>query len=210
VAEIEADATAALGAALDADNFDLAAEVLWTWPMLGLPWNAAAAFGFAVLADEQDARGFLRGPGYTDDAAAALPPSLRGEHVLRTSYHADFVFAFLCAASLRDGREPPLRRPHPAERHDVAASCGLFDVIVPMLRSGTRCPSWLAAFEALDPARRAPLAEVVLAIALRRARSANDLAAVRACLSAALRHDVVDGPAPRQAVMLLRRAAMVG
>jgi hypothetical protein len=46
VDEIVAGAQAALAAALDADNFDLAAELLWTWPMLRLPWGPAASFAF--------------------------------------------------------------------------------------------------------------------------------------------------------------------
>ena len=53
--------------------FDLAAELLWTWPMLGLPWSAAAIFCFALLAEVQDSHGFLPGPGYSARTCAALP-----------------------------------------------------------------------------------------------------------------------------------------
>ena len=37
--ELSRDLDALLGLALDADNFDLTAEVLWSWPMLRLPWT---------------------------------------------------------------------------------------------------------------------------------------------------------------------------
>ena len=65
------------GKLFDAENFDLAAELLWTWPMLGLPWSAAAIFCFALLAEVQDSHGFLPGPGYSARTCGALPEEER-------------------------------------------------------------------------------------------------------------------------------------
>ncbi len=53
------DAQAALAQCLDDDDFDLAAELLMTWPFLDLPWTPAAALGFAMLTAVEDRVGFL-------------------------------------------------------------------------------------------------------------------------------------------------------
>ena len=56
---------------------------------------------------------------------------------------------------------------------------------------------------------RAGLAGFLLDVALRRARRANDVSAVRDLLRIALHHGLVDAPAPRQAVALLQRSALM-
>lgn len=203
-AEIAADAEAALAAAIDAGNFDLAAELLWTWPMLGLPWSPAAAFGFGILAAAQDEHGFLPGPGYSADACAQLAEDLRGEHVLRTSYHATLVMGILCAAALRPGCAPPVAVA------SGAASVRAIDAMMPLLGTHARATRWLGCFLDLDAARREQLSEFVLAIVLRRACASQDLELVRQSLDVALQCGLVDGPAIRQALALLRRATLLG
>src|SRR6185436_1156553 len=98
-APLTADAEAALALALDADNLDLAAEVLWTWPMAGLAWTPAAAFAFALLARVQDEHGFLPGPEYRREVGKVGQSGEPGaapwsRHALRTSYHSTFVMGF--------------------------------------------------------------------------------------------------------------------
>jgi hypothetical protein len=204
VGQIMADAEAALAAAIDADNFDLAAELLWTWPMLGQPWSPAATFSFGILAATQDDHGFLPGPDYSARDYACLPEDLRAEYVLRTSYHATLVMGFLCAAALRPGLAPPVAVT------PTAASVGGIDMIMPLLRTQPRKPHWQDAFQHLDVTRRESLAEFVLTIVLRRARASHDLELVRESLSAGLVCGLLDGPAIHQALALLRRATMLG
>ena len=191
---IAAEAEAALAAALDADNFDLAAELLWTWPMLGLPWSPAANFAFRVLAAAQDDHGFLPGPQY-----AELEPAQRDEGMLRTSYHANLVLGILCAVALLPERAPAQAVP--------AAPAGAMPVdgLLRLLAPSSRSPRWLAMQAALAPDRRAALAPFVLSIVLRRAAAAHDIERVRAGLQAALEGDWADGPAVAQALALLRR-----
>jgi hypothetical protein len=192
--EIAAEADAALAVALDADNHDLAAELLWTRPMLGVPWSAAACFGFEVLAAVQDEHGFLPGPQF------GLQASDDEDWVLRTSYHATLVMGMLCAASLRGGREPPLTF------DDAAAGADVVDALLTSMPPCTRSPRWLDALARLDAPRRLPLAPFVLAVTFRRAVAVHDLPCVRATLEAALEGSLADGPAVRQALGLLRRA----
>ena len=194
---IAAEAEAALAAALDADNFDLAAELLWTWPMLGLPWSPAANFAFQVIAAAQDDLGFLPGPQY-----AELAPTQRDDGMLRTSYHANIVLGILCAVALLPGRAPA-QTVAVAPVH-AAPVDGLLRLLAPSSRS-PRSPRWLALQVALEPNRRAALAPFVLSIVLRRAAAAHDIERVRSGLQAALEGDWADGPAVGQALALLRR-----
>ena len=204
IGEITADADAALAAGIDADNLDLTAELLWTWPMLGATWSPAAAFSFGVLAAAQDAHGFLPGPGYLSVRHRNLPTDQQEDYLLRTSYHATLVMGLLCAVALRPGREPPVALAQP-DRPGGAA-----DSVYPLLRNRQAEPRWQKAFRQLDLGRRETLAPLVLSTALRRARLSNDLGWVRESLQIALLHGLVDGPTPRQAVSLLRRGTLLG
>jgi hypothetical protein len=202
--EIVADAEAGLAAAIDAENFDLAAELLWTWPMLGLPWSPAAIFCFALLAEVQDRNGFLPGPGYSPRYCADLPEDERDDYVLRTSYHANFVMGFLCLAVLRSGLSPPVALP------SKWLSARAIVSIMPLLTASSRNASWHSRFMQLDAGCRGSLAEFVLTIVLRRARAAHDLELVRDGLGVALRCGLTDGPSVRQSLDLLRRAMLLG
>ena len=97
------DADAALAAAMDADNYDLVAELLWTWTMLGLAWSPAATFCFQVLAHIEDELGFLPGPDFNPIDYAQLMDVERQDYVLHTSYYTTYVMGFLCATALRPG-----------------------------------------------------------------------------------------------------------
>ena len=56
-AAVVADAEALVGAALAAGRLDLAAALLWTWPMLGLPLSAGARYAVEELVREKQAAG---------------------------------------------------------------------------------------------------------------------------------------------------------
>src|SRR5262249_49124175 len=58
-ADLLLDAEAALASCLDDEDYDLAGELLLTWPLTGAPWSAAAAFAFQTLALVEDQAGFL-------------------------------------------------------------------------------------------------------------------------------------------------------
>ena len=108
------DAEALLGAALACGNLDVAAELLWTWPMLGLPLSPGARYALAELDRAEATHGFLPGPEHDPAVAAALCPADRSTYVIQTSYHTAVAGAVLAAALLRDrGRRPaaPAGRP---------------------------------------------------------------------------------------------------
>jgi len=203
VSEISAEAEAALAAALDADNLDLAAELLWTWPMLGLPWPAAATFAFEVLAQAQDEHGFLPGPEHAQWRPATPAGAEVDERVLRTSYHATLVMGMLCGAALgpnganRAGPRKPAR--------DDGAVDDLLAALPP--RPGT--PRWQRVLATMARDRRAALASLVLDVWLRRAAAAGDIAQVRDALAAGLARGAGGRPSMRQGLALLRRSMAV-
>lgn len=192
-----AEADAALAAALDADNLDLAAELLWTWPMLGLPWSATAQFGFELLAAVQDEHGFLPGPEFAPGRSATP------EHLLRTSYHATFVMGMLCAVALRPGRAPMLRSPD-AERGDEPGAPEPLPQGL-LLERATQ-PRWPAFHASRGRAGREALAPLVVNVALRRAAAASDLGRLRAILEASVGDETLAAlPAVQQAASWLLR-----
>ncbi len=196
--DVLAEVEAALAAALDADNLDLAAELLWTWPMLRQPWSPVATFAYGVLAREQDELGFLPGPDYARWAgqAAGRDALSHEELVLRSSYHATFVMGMLCAAALLPG----------GGGHAVAMP-------VTPLQDGSSdvCdrPRWERAFESLDDAARSRLEPLRVSVRFRRAAATGDIDALREVLAATLDQRGGDGPSARQALRKLQRAIAI-
>jgi len=199
VDEIVAGAQASLAAALDADNFDLAAELLWTWPMLRVPWDATASFAFEVLASVQDEHRFLPGPEYSPCDLATHSPAQRDEAMFRTSYHATFVMGMLCAVALRRGCAPSQRSA------DAPANAGATDELLQLMAPSSREPRWLQELALADRPRRDALAPFVLSIVLRRSAANHAIDRLRSALEAGLQRDWADGPSARQALGLLRR-----
>jgi hypothetical protein len=199
IAELEADAEAALGVALSVDNFDLAAELLWTWPMLGLPWSPAASFAFQVLASAQDELGFLPGPECTSADLANRCGSELDALVLRTSYHANVAMGLLCAATLQSGHAPS---------RSIAESQGQAGEVDELLRAwppSAHRQRWMVRLQELDHRARSTLAPFVLGMVLCRCARGNDLARLHRALEVAAAGRRLDGPAARQALALLQR-----
>ena len=199
-AAIAADADAALAYSLDSNDFDLAAEVLLTWPMLGLAWRPAATFAFRLLANVEDNLGFL--PGLTFDLTRyeALSGDERWRFALATSYHPAYIMGFLCATALKQDCAPPAEVPLAGRSRGAGAA------ILRLVTIDGPTPCWREPFGALAPRQQDSVAPLVLAALLRRARTAGDLGLVREALEVALAHDLIDGPAPTQAAALLRRS----
>jgi hypothetical protein len=199
-AAIAADAVTALAFSLDSNDFDLVAEVILTWPMLGLAWSPAAIFAFRILANTEDNFGFLPGSTFDFTRYQALKGDERSRFAIVTSYHTAYVMGFLCAVALRPGCSPPAAV-RPARR-----SRGAGVAILRLVNIDDPAPCWRDPFCALDPSQQDSVAPLVLAALLRRARTAGNLSLVREALEVALAYDLVDGPAPMQAAALLRRS----
>jgi hypothetical protein len=197
---VAASADAALAYSLDSNDFDLAAEVILTWPMLHLAWSPVATFAFGVLAKVEDNLGFLPGLPFDLTHYQALTGDDRSRYAITTSYHTSYIMGFLCATALGPGCAPPVAVP-PARR-----SRGAGAAIGRLLKSDGTTPCWKEPFGVLAPRQQDSVAPLVLAALLRRARTAGELGLIREALEVALAHDLIDGPAPLQAAALLRRS----
>jgi len=201
LADIGADADAALALSFDIDDLDVTAELLMTWPMLAIDWSPAAAFGFALVAAIDDRFAFLPGPTFVEHEYHQLAGPARDAYVRNTSYHTTYVMGMLCAACLRHGRRPP--------RHVVSHTSVLHDAIRALLADQGRRARWRERFDCLSPHEQGTLAPLILTLALRRMKDGGDLAGIRRVLDVALAHGVARGPAIEQAAALVRRTVLM-
>lgn len=180
-----------LGAALLTDNDDIAAELLWTWPLLGLPLDPGADWVRARLGERFAAFGFLPGPSYDATVEAALEESTRDAYRSQTSYHTTLVWGLTCAALLRRGESGP---PGAGGRADpLALLAGL--------------PGrWTADLAASPLPEREDMASLALAAALRHAAAGADLAGTRRLVEWAVDEGLEREPVVAHAARWLRSA----
>jgi hypothetical protein len=197
---VAASADAALAFSLDSNDFDLAAEVILTWPMLHLAWSPTATFAFRVLAGVEDDLGFLPGLPFESKRYQVLTGTARSRYAITTSYHTSYILGFLCATALVPSCAPPSEVP-PARR-----SRGAGAAILRLLKTNGPKSSWMEPFSMLAPRQQDSVALLALAVVLRRAKNVGDLGLIREALEVALAHDLIDGDAPLQAAALLRRS----
>ncbi len=213
IEQIEADADAMLAVALDAGNHDLATEILWTWPMLGLDWSPLAATAHDFLAGIARREGFLPGPGFDQTVCDELPAEQRDLYILQTSYHTTFVHGMLVAA-VRDraARATVAVRDREVRVADAAEIPPVPFVPLAAARFAEALPSlpvseqWWDYVSELSLERRDALGIAFTAMALRRAAATADIGAVHNVLLLAEECDLPMTPPLRQAYLLLRRA----
>jgi len=196
-----AEADAALARCLDQEDYDLAGEILLTWPLTGNSWSAAAAFGFRVLASVEDQAGFLPTASTRIQRLAGLEGEKRESYFLATAYHTIYVMGLLCAAVLQPGRRPPLRIP------TRAAVPGSAEHMFSVVDAGTRKAHWTQEFEKLTALERDALAPMLLDIELRRKTEERDFGAVSKLLTKADTLGLANRPLASQAAEMLDRLA---
>jgi hypothetical protein len=202
-AAISADADAALAFSLDANDYDLTAELLLTWPMLDLPWTNTASFAFAVLLDVEAGLGFLPGANFNHAGYHKSVGKDRLRLAVSSSYHAAYVMGILCATVVRRCSIPS------AATHDVRRAAGAAATLLRHFGAAGAPPGWRPAFDNLTEHQQDSLAPMLLAMLLQRARARYDFGLVSTALEIGLAWDCVEGPAPQQAAALLRRVALL-
>lgn len=203
-ADIVADAEIALGCFLDDEDYDVAGELLLTWPLLASRWSAAATFGFICLAHVEDQAGFLPAPSISLDELAKLKGEERSRYAMAMTYHTIYVMGLLCALLLKPEKAPPSEVP--GTRRYRGAAAALAEIPDPDEHTPRH---WENVFAGLEVAQQESLSPLLLAIKLRRAARRRDLARIQDLLRVAARFDLLDGPAPDQALELLQRSALL-
>lgn len=204
-AEMLDDAGSALARCLDEDDFDLASEVLWSWPCLRAPWSAAATFAFSVMVRVSDEIGIIPSMSLRHNEFAELPtPEARASYFYRESYHAVYVLGLLLAATLLPGAAPPAA---PLRNMDDRAAMAARQLATLLLATNSQ-PQWHTQFAELEPSQQAALIPLIVDVGVRRAVKAADFDRLREVLTVFLAADVgAPTAAVAQGVDLIQRLA---
>jgi len=200
---ILADAEAALVRCLDDQDYDLAGEVLLTWPLTGRSWGAAAAFGFRVLAHVEDQAGFLPSTSTRLDRLSRFEGDDRAKYLVASAYHTAYVMGLLCAAALQPGRAPP------RTIRLASVTPGLSRLVLEGLDADPQRPHWREEINQLSESERDGLVSMLLMIALRRSVVQKEFDRLPGLLEMGRTAGLTDMPAASQAAELLARLAHI-
>jgi hypothetical protein len=193
------EADSLLARYIDAEDYDLAGEVLLAWPLTGAAWSPSAAFGFRVLASVEDQVGVLPCGNINHTRLTRLEGEERVRYALGTAYHTAYVMGFLCATSLRSGRVPPTKIAGP--------QCGNSCLSRLMRYVDDDQGHWQSEFSSLAEGEQRILTPFILNIAIVQKCRKHDYRAVNEILSLACEYCIASSPMCRQAVELLERIA---
>jgi hypothetical protein len=157
---IRSEAQGMLARCLDEQDYDLAGEVLLTWPLTGYTWSAAAVFTLLVLTKVEDQAGFLPSPATRVQTMAGLSSTDRKKYLYGTAYHTAYVMGLLCSACLQPGRTPPKHIPVNEVTPGSAAR------VMPFLGNDAVHSHWFAAFTNLQHDQQDALAGLLLDMAI--------------------------------------------
>ena len=197
--EILGESAGVLARSLLLEDYDLTAEMLMAWPLTSAPWSAAASFGFRVLADLEDAIGFLPAGNGTPEKFLRLTGGEKTKYALASAYHTAYVMGMLCALALRPGNAPP------TEITGSLAPAELVDELLSMI-SVADTP-WLHTFRRLQPVEQRALGSFLFDMALLTRGRSHDFAAVGRLLGLAVRHGLANTPLCAQSAELLHRVS---
>jgi hypothetical protein len=193
------EAASLLAKCLDAEDYDLAGQVVLAWPLTATPWPAAAAFGFRVLARGEDAVGVLPGGTTRLDRLDRLHGLEKNRYAFATAYHAAYVTGLLCAVSLRPRRAPPVQMIGPP------FNARLLDRLIDRIECDQG--HWQAEFMKLNRSEQDALGPFLLDIVIAQKCRKRDYAAVNALLVMAAKYQSARSALCGQAAEFLERLA---
>jgi hypothetical protein len=197
--EILGESASVLARSLFLEDFDLSAETLMAWPLTGEPWSPGAVFGFRVLAELEDTKGFLPAKNGTPEKYHRLEGAERTRYAVAGAYHTAYVMGMLCALALRPGNAPPAGISGPL------VSADLIDELSGMIPDADT--PWRHTFRRLLPIERTSLGPFLLDMALVSGRRNSDFATMATVLELAVRHGLANTPLCAQSAQLLDRVS---
>jgi hypothetical protein len=198
------EAEAVLARCLDAQDYDLAGEILLAWPLTGKHWSPTATFAFHVLAEVEDKAGFLPTPATRVSELQTRNGADRTNYLLATAYHTAYVMGLLCAAALQPGCAPPI------SISTKQGTPGSARQLLALLDDSSSTPHWRNTFDKLDSSQADALASLLFNIALQRSASRRDFATLDKTLRLGHALGLATTPAASQANELLGRVACAG
>jgi hypothetical protein len=202
-AEILSEAEAMLARSLDEEDYDLAGEVLLTWPLTGKSWSAAAAFAFRILAKAEDEAGFLPSLSTNKATLQKLEGDDRKKYLYASAYHTAYVMGLLCAVSLQPGKTPP------KYIRTKTLVPGSSQKILPFLGHDEQKKQWRDEFDKLTEREQDTLSGFLLNVALIKNVRQKQYGTVYELLSTAYQMGMADTALASQSAELLDRLSMV-
>jgi hypothetical protein len=106
LSDVMRDIDGAIARTLDADDFDLCAELILATPFTATPWSPTTTAALTVLMEVVNEFGALPSMTYAPTITAQQSAADRRVYFLRESYHTQYVLAFLMLGTLIPGRNP--------------------------------------------------------------------------------------------------------
>ena len=195
------EAEVMLARCLDDEDYDLAGEILLSWPLTGEKWSTTAAFAFRVLAHVEDQAAFLPTPSTRISEIKALERIDRTKYLLATAYHTAYVMGLVCAAALHPGCAPPETISFDNAKPGTARQ------VMKVVGANGQFPHWQYEFDHLTELEADALAGFLVNVALRRRVACRDFEGLRALLELAYHLGLANTPAMGQAAEMLSRLA---
>jgi hypothetical protein len=193
--------SSALAAVLDDDDFDLAGEILLSWPFLREEWDDISSFAFAVLANVEDEVGVLPSLALDLNEYKKLPEESRENYIAAVAYHTAYVMGLVCASAIRAGAYPKKRLSESDEPTEFT------EELIQILKREPRTPQWLRYLETLEPSQLHACTPLLLDLALRRAIRKTNFAEANELISEAARWNVEPTRLCVQGAEMLNRLA---
>jgi hypothetical protein len=194
------EAAALLLKYVDAEDYDLAGEILMAWPLTASDWSPSATFIFRVLASVEDRAGILPCGNVNLSRLTRLEGEERTRYAMGMAYHTAYVMGFLCSASLRPGRLPPLTIEGP--QFDKSCLLRLLNYI--QEDQG----HWQQEFSKLKEEEKRVLIPLLLDMAIIQKYRRHDYNAIAEILSLACEYRIAGSPMCYQAAEVLERFAI--
>jgi hypothetical protein len=201
--EIINEAEAMLARCLDEQDYDLAGEILLTWPLTGKSWSPASIFALRVLTSVEDKVGFLPSPATNMETLQKLEGNDKKKYLCATTYHTAYVMGLLCAVSLQNERMPSNHIP----THFLEA--GSANKILHFLDQDAHDRHWLDEFKKLTNPEQDSLAGFLLNIALARNIQNKQYATAYELIRTGYGLGIANTPMASQAAELLQRLAIL-
>ena len=191
----------ALAAVIDDDDFDLAGEILLSWPFLRMEWDDTSSFVFAVLARVEDEVGVLPSLALDLHEYNELPAESRKNYVAAVAYHTAYVMGLVCASAIRAEAFPQQSLSECDAPNDFA------DELIAILQREPRTPQWLKYVQTLQPPQRSACIPLMLDVAVRRALRKTQFGEAHELIAEAARRNVEPTRLCVQGAEMLNRLA---